>query len=269
MIIYGEYLFAENFIVGAIILWLTGKLTGTKIRVTRLIIASSAAGFGGFIIFLNLTPLQSVFLRIATGLICTLIAMGREKIIQRLMIFFILTFASGGMVMALLLWIQKPAISHQGIIYMEALTYLKLIGFGTLAFILMHWFVKFIRASRLSIKGKVSIFIDKAHYDFNAYIDSGNSLKEPNSGNSVILIDAKGARKLPFKPLDLPKRYTLIPYKTIGMDSGFLEAIRTDMVSFAGKNSRNTYLAFYTGNFTGYEVLMNKDFLEGGTLNNE
>lgn len=51
MVIYGEYLFLENFITGMLLLILTAKLLGEKIRRWRLAAAASLCGAGGFLVF--------------------------------------------------------------------------------------------------------------------------------------------------------------------------------------------------------------------------
>ena len=51
MVIYGEYLFLENFITGMLLLILTAKLLGEKIRRWRIAAAASLCGAGGFLVF--------------------------------------------------------------------------------------------------------------------------------------------------------------------------------------------------------------------------
>ena len=269
MIIYGEYLFLENFIVALALLVLTGKLTGKKSSKGRLFLGATIGAFGSFIIFLPMTVYLSVLLRIITGLFSVLASFGRTLVIRITAIYFILTFASGGMVMALSLWIQKPTITHQGIIYMEALTYLKLISFGILAFGLIYWFVKLIRTKGVArgIFGEAKIYIEEKVYSFKGFVDSGNYLKNPLDSKPVILIDRNGSNKLPFEPSQLPHRFALVPYKTVGVDCGFLECIRTDRVEFGEHLVEGACLAFYDGEFEGYQVLLNRSFLEGGLLN--
>ncbi len=270
MVIYGEYLFAENFIVGGLLLMLTGKLTGYIPHWGRLISAAIVCGAGSFIIFLPLEGIISVILRLAIGSLAALIAFGVSQLLKKTAILLILTFLSGGAVMALLLWQQEPAITHQGIIYIDAFTYMKLLCFGILAFGLTYWFVRLIRRKNkdIAIEGKVSMLIDDKQYEFKGYVDSGNSLKEPVSGKPVVLLDRKGAQRLPFKPAELGDRYRVIPYKAVGVECGYLEGIRADRIVFEEKISEGAWVAFYDGVFDDFEVLINKDFLEGGLLKN-
>lgn len=268
MVIYGEYLFVENFIVGGLLLALTGKLTGRIPSWKRLLAGAALCGVSSFIIFLPLTGALSTAVRLGAGIVTSAAAFGRHELLRKSVLLLILTFLSGGAVMALLLWQQEPAITHQGIIYIDAITYFKLICFGILAFGLTYWFVALIRRKNkdIAIRGKVSMVIDDQNYDFNGYVDSGNSLREPVTGKPVVLLDKKGAEKLPFKPSELWDRYAVIPYRTVGVECGYLESVRSDKIIFDKKISEGAFIAFYDGNFGDFEALINKDFLEGGLL---
>lgn len=266
MIIYGEFLFIENFISSLLILFLTGKLTGHSPKVHRVIMGSIAGAIFSFIIFIPMTAIPSIIARVITGIMCVFLTFGYRNILSKTAIYFILTFTSGGMVMALLLWIQESAINHQGIVYMESITYFKLVSFGILAFGLTYWFIKLIRSRNIGtiVSGNVAIVIDDETYEFNGYVDSGNYLKEPISGKPVVLIDKVAAKKLPLIPASIPGRFRLIPFKTVDRDYGLMESVRIDRIVYGSRKVEDAYLAFYDGVFDGYDVLLNKVFLEGG-----
>lgn len=268
MVIYGEYLFIENFIAGLLLIILTGRLTGRMPAWPRTVLSAVLCGISGFIIFLPLNGGWSALLRLMAGALCTAAAFGRRELIKTTGLFLVLTFLSGGAVMALLLWMQQPALSHGGIIYVDAITYFRLLCFGVLAFGLTYWFVKLVRKRRadMNMKGKVCLKIDGKSYFFAAFVDSGNCLREPSTGKPVVLLDSKGAAKLPFGAEDMPERYRVIPYHGVGVDRGSLDGLRTDEITFGERKAEGAYIGFYKGEFDGFEVLMNRDFLEGGLL---
>lgn len=268
MTIYGEYLFIENFITTLLLLFLTGKLTGYIPKKSRFILGSIIGAVSSFMLVASISVWISIIFRIGAGAMCVWFTFGRKNILAVTTVYFILTFTSGGMVMAILLWMQESAINHQGIVYMESVTYFRLLSMGILAFGFTYWFIKLVRKRSIgtSVIGTVSLVIENKKYTFRAFVDSGNSLKEPLSGKPVVLIDRKGAEKLPFEPSNFPKRYGLIPYKAVGVDYGVLEGIRTDKIIYNKCVFLGAYVAFYEGVFGEYEILLNKDFLEGGLL---
>lgn len=190
MVIYGEYLFSENFIAGFLLLLLTARLTGKTPGKFRLFAGAVLCGISGFIIFLPLSGGWSAVARVLAGAGCAVSVFGLKDALKTTAIFMALTFLSGGAVMALLLWQQQPAVSHQGIIYMEAVTYLRLLCMGILAFGLTYWFVKFVRRRNIGTAGvrEVCLVIDGGSYRFRAFVDSGNCLKEPITGKPVVLL---------------------------------------------------------------------------------
>lgn len=264
MVIYGEYLFIENFIVGALLIALTGKLIGQMPGIKRLLAGAALCGVAGFMIFLPLKGAVSVAVRLTLAVVTVLAAFGARKLLKRVAIFWVLSFLSGGALMALLMWQETPAITHRGVIYVDAVTYLRITCFGVLAFGLTYWFVKLIRtrSAHLAAKGKVTVIIDEQCYDFEGFVDSGNSLREPVSGSPVVLIDKSAAAKI--TPGIGGKTRRLIPYRGVGVDAGFLEGICCDMITFEDKERSGAWLAFYEGYFEDFEILVNKDFLEGG-----
>ncbi len=271
MTIYGEYLFLENLITTFLLLVLTSKLAGRIPRRGSLLASSLLGACSSFIIFLPLDGILSSLVRIALGTLCVLIAFGTKQLLQTMLLYHVLTFASGGMVMALFLWMQTPVISHQGIIYMETITYLRLVLWGTLAFGVTYWFVKFVRKSRVKDKlfGKVTIIFEGNTYSFKAFVDSGNSLREPISGSPVVLLDSKGASRMDLSIAKYPQRYGVIPFKAVGAPNGTLMGFRCDRLIFDNKSKENVYVALFDGDFEDFDVLMHKDFLEGGLLQNE
>lgn len=99
--------------------------------------------------------------------------------------------------------------------------------------------------------------------------DSGNTLRDPVTGESVLVIDSKAAQKLTGltqeqlrSPLEtLQKRpvsgLRLIPYRAVGCSSSMLLAMRFSQV-FIGKKQRSAVVAFAPeglGGSEGYQAL--------------
>ena len=250
MVIYLEYLFLENFLTGGLLLLLTSKLAGHSPSRTRLILGSVISGAGGFTIFIPAAGFGGAVIRLAAAvLICTVVFAEKQakplKTIKTTLIFLALTFLSGGAAMAFTLWRQIPAVSGNGALYLEPLTYGTLICLAVPAFGLTYIFVKLVRKRQMETitRGKVCLTIKGMVYSFEALADSGNSLREPLTGRPAALIDRKGAAKLSFRPEDaetgrdetMADRLVVIPYKAVGTEKGILKGIRTDSITFREK----------------------------------
>lgn len=256
MVIYGEYLFIENFVTGCLLLALTGRLAGRPVSSLRLLAAGALCGTAGFTIFLPASGLTAA----ATGAAAVAAAFGLRGFVKTTLLFISLTFLSGGAAMAFLLWRQIPAVSGNGALYLEPFTYAQLILWASAAFALTDFFVKIVRERRFACitKGKVCLTIYGRSYWFEAFADSGNGLREPLTGRPVMLMDIKGAARLPEIPRE---RYVTVPYSAVGTEKGILDGFRADSIEFRGSRIKGAVIAFYEGDFGEFEVLLNGEVL--------
>ena len=217
VIVYGEYLFIENMITGMLLLYLTAKLTGCQMKKWRFIIGGIFSGVCGFSIFLSMHVFMAFILRGLMTIALTAITLGTERLVKKTALFLILTFLSGGATMAFFTWQQIPSLAGNGVMYMGVVTYIKLICFGTLGMGFGYWFIRLVKNQRRvdMVQGKVCLEVEGKQYSLRAYVDSGNSLREPLTGKPVILIDEKGKDMLGFSKTDFPDRFTVVPYQDV------------------------------------------------------
>ena len=180
----------------------------------------------------------------------------------------ILSFLSGSMVMALFLWLQIPALSANGFLYVESFSYITLMILGIPAMGTCWWFIKLIRKERGHTEtfGTAELVLGEVSYSFRALVDTGNGLRDPMTGKMVILLDEKGRNRIDSQELYRENRAVLIPYRAVGTERGVLNGIRIDGLRFQEKEWSHVVVAFYDGKFDGYEVLLNQEILEGGLL---
>lgn len=272
MVIYGEYLFLENFITGLLLLYLTARLAGPEareqLRLWRLIAGGVASGGCGFLIFLPLTAAEGFLIRGILSAGVAALALGRKALLRKTGLFLILTFLTGGAAMALLLWMQEPAVSGGGAMYMGAGTYGRLIIAGVPAAILGYWFVRLVKAQRIRERttGTVEIEMEGRICRLQAMVDSGNCLREPITGRPVILIDEKGKRESGFCAENYPEKMVLVPFEAVGVKKGMLRGVRLDEIRFGEITLSGVVLAGYEGRFPGFEVLLHQEILEGGLV---
>ena len=302
MVIYGEYLFLENLISGVLLLLLTGKLLGERIRKGRLLCAALLCGVSGFLLLVppigaaapglqaaagdtgGMAPWLPVLhaiggfaVRILAALLIPYLAFGANSLLLFLkkgVVFLGLTLLSGGAAMAFLLWRQIPAVSGNGSIYIEAVTYLQLLCWVMLAFGLAWWFVRLIRLLRLSqwTEGELQVQMQEGGrtYSLHAAIDTANCLREPLSGSPVILLDRKAKEKLGIAgsvaASQYANRFAAVPYRAVGTTTGVLEGLRADEIMFQNRNLQASVLAFYDGDFGDVEALVNREVIHDEIL---
>lgn len=268
MVVYAEYLFLENFITGLLLLYFTARLTGFPAKFFRLLFGAVASGLSGFLLFVPMNGLTAVIVRAAAAVLICLISLGNKNLFRKAAVFLVITFLSGGAAMAVFLWLQIPALSGNGVLYLEAMTYLTLAGCGIPAMAVTGWFLRLVKQQRKAEKtaGIVELEVEGKVCRMTAYVDSGNCLRDPISGKPVLLIDRDGEKKLPFRRETYPHRFASIPYRAVGTESGSLEGIRLDRAVYQEREIFGAVLAYYEGSFDGFEVLLNREMIEEGVL---
>lgn len=278
MVVYAEFLFLENFITGLVLLYFTARLTalpgeavGRRRRFGKLVAGGVLCGCSGFFLFVPAGPAAAVGLRFAAAMLICLTTFGRQNLLKQTVIFILLSFLSGGAAMAFFLWQQIPALSGNGVLYLEAMTYVGLAGCGLPAMAATLWFIRLIKKQREADfnLGEVELRLEGRVCCLMACVDSGNSLRDPVSGQPVILVDQKGSLKLPFRREDYPQRFAAVPYEAVGVEKGILTGIRLDAIQYGHRVRENVILVWYEGRFEGFDVLLNREILEGGLLDHD
>lgn len=267
MIIYSEFLFIENFITGGLLLLLTAMMFGEKPPKRRILLAAILCGAAGFTVFVAAAGFSALFLHMGIAAAVTAVTFGigtPKALAAKTVVFLALSLLSGGAVMAIMLWQEAPALSGAGVFYIQPLTYLRLICFGTIAFGFAYHAVRITKNLRIrsELCGTAYVTVDEERFEFSAMIDTGNYLKEPISGRPVVLIGKSAAKKL--QTCIRQDRYILIPFSGAGVKNGILEGIRSDSISFGGSDAVNAVLAFYDGDFEESDLILGRDFLDRG-----
>ena len=292
MEIYGEYLFIENFISGIIILLLTAKISGKKVKRRKIIIGGIVCGLFSFVIFLNFIGSAAtliikllfsiLIISYVFGLISNIRSGNAKQILmiylRILLTFYIISFLMGGTTLAILYFGGIKGISNNGYVYVNEISYLKVaLGIGA-TFGIGLLFVDFIKRRVIEerLMRNVTVYIGNSKFDFMAYIDSGNALKDPSTGKPVAVISRCGADKILniISNDEYEKRFCAIPYRAVGTTRGIMEGVRVDRIEVRGNCCceclEKMVLAIYEGelshksNNEAYEILLNKGFLEGG-----
>lgn len=275
MKIYAEYLFLENFIAGFGILYLTAVITGIQIKKPLLFLGGVLCGLFSFTILLEqagyaVTVAQNVIFSVVLILLC----FGKKGFGKSLLVFWITSFVLGGTALFLIFVTGSYGFVGTGALYLQGITYLKV----SLGFVAGYTFVRAF-SSFLHKKLKEEMLIKNVclkicgmDFCLSGYVDTGNSLKEPVSGASVLVISQSAMENIKnvVGEQRLQTRYCAVPFKGAGMDHGILSGYRADCVKIEGKaHPQSVVIAVYTGEFRdcgGCSLLLGREFIEGGIV---
>ncbi|MBR3132615.1 MAG: sigma-E processing peptidase SpoIIGA [Clostridia bacterium] len=239
MVIYIDIVFLENLVINYFLLELTGFFLKVKNKFWRNIVASSVGGvFAIFSLIIAIGFFGSIIYRIILSFIIIVIAFGREKLVKKIIFFYLVSFILGGICFTVLFLNKFDGIYISNGILVSNHSFLKLfIGlFFGFCFIKIALF--FIKKSFWKDKliYKIEIGIDGKSDVFNVLVDSGNLLREPSTGKHVVIVEKMslktsfGVDFLDISKFGKEKRFYVIPYSSLGNDSGALVGISCDYI---------------------------------------
>lgn len=262
-VIYVDSLFLINLVVNYIMLLVTAKICAAQMVRLRLLGAAILGAGYSIAVVLPLSPfLSSPLLKVAVGLLMVLAAFGGQvRIIRLTLVFFAVSVAFGGAVMAASLLGGGGLLSG----FLAPIDLRILILAFAACYIVLT--LVFRRAVRLRGGGIVSMKLRHGDREvvIRALRDTGNALTDPMTGRAVIVagvndvtslfpqnirktvagLRLKDAVKV-MEELALPEitmRFQLIPYRAVGTVGGMLLAFKPDEIIIDGKIKTGMLLA--------------------------
>jgi stage II sporulation protein GA (sporulation sigma-E factor processing peptidase) len=246
MTVYADILFGINTAINYLLLRGSAAMGGCPAKRLRLL---AAACLGGFYAVAAVIPglewLGSTFFQLLCAAMMVLAAFGPKKCAVKQALFFLaLSFAFGGAVLLAVQAAEPDVLLLEGRAYYAvstpALLLLAAALYGLAAVVLRGWGTHTggeIEALTLHLEGRTQ--------SVKALQDTGNTLRDPVSGESVLIVDwTVLAALLPTDSLTQTRfrdpagllaalsachprcRFRLIPYRAVGVDSGLLLAVR-------------------------------------------
>ena len=274
MVIYGEYLFLENFMTGLIITYFTGRIAGSAVRTCRLLLCGLLCGGFSFTMLAAQPGAVSAASKLLFAFAAAAAAFGWKGLRQTAVlaaIFLIVTVFYGGTAVALLSIFGWQGVADGAGVYLPRVTYLTVSAAAVSALLFLQLAVSLIRTKRQSGRTLVetSVSMGGRLWHLTGFIDSGNLLTEPLSGRPVALVGrALMAEMLAGLP-DVDLRYAAIPYRAVGTERGLLDGWRADYIAFENRQVKRPVLAVWgDGQFLpgekGGQILLPAEMLERG-----
>ena len=255
-VIYVDTLFLLNGLVDYLLLLAAARLAGEPLARLRFALAAALGGLYAAAIFLpGLAFLARPPCRLAAAVLMVLLAFWQSRrLLRQVVIFFALSCAFGGGVLAVGLLGGRGLTLSGGVVYsgMDLKTVLLSAAgcYGALTLV----FRGVGRHAGLSgALRPVRLTLGERHTELTALVDTGNTLSDPATGRPVLVADgALAGELLPagvWAALDLRdpagamarlgtgewrSRFRLLPYRSVGVERGLLLALRVDRAVFDG-----------------------------------
>ncbi|MGJ7043880.1 stage II sporulation protein GA (sporulation sigma-E factor processing peptidase) [Thermoanaerobacterium thermosulfurigenes] len=278
---YADVIFIENLIINYIILYLTKRFSRSNTNNAKLIFSSALGALYVILIFFSLPNIiYSLTFKIIISILMVAIAFGFNRFyefIRVLSIFYLVSFIIGGTAFALI-YVVNIGIRQIIIAALFFAILLTYIGWGYIS-------KKNIESNILY---KLHIDMDNKGRDVRAILDTGNTLHDPISNYPVAIVEYEAVKELlPEKLKNVfdsmgnesifemtkvvdddkwLKRLRLVPFNSIGNDSGILIGFIPDNLVVEGyrKSQKNAIVGIYfkkLNETSDYEALIGTELL--------
>lgn len=262
---YPDIAFLVNFFLDYILLGITARVRGLKIKQIRQCAAAASGSLLG--VFLTLAGSGGVCL--LTGMLCGVAAMcvaafGKKGAGKNILTLFGCTFVMGGMLYGAGA-LMAGNVGRVGRVVIPASLLLGLLTAVSAAGILLLQGLRRERAGRPVYP--VQFCIDGVSYRCSGFLDTGNGLYDPFQRKPVLLLVAPEF-KLPLKAFceKRPEKVRYIPYRAVGTAAGMLCGAELETVTIeAGQETirLSAVPAAYaplSGQGCAYQVILHPDF---------
>lgn len=190
MVYYIEYVFAENFLIDFILLFITGKLIKRIINYKRLIAASIIGALYVIVTAYVGRDFMTYFIvKLSVSVLMIMVAFDTKGIlvnIRVILCFYITSLIMVGIITALY-YLTNDRLTVNAIVISLFLGYSAL-----------HFFFKDIkgRIEKSNYMRTVVIKIGEKSKSLRAFIDTGNELTDPMTGKPVIVVNIESIRNI-------------------------------------------------------------------------
>ncbi len=197
--IYVELVFLDNFIINFLILLLSSLLTRSKIRWGRISISAAIGGIYACAVFGTSGLAISVFVKVAVSLIMCFIAYyGKDTkaFLKNTCAFYITSFVLAGAVYATTFCFRQPQVFGTAFMVRPPARYILLgLGAGAALTALFSRVRKRV-LHRERHSADLVLEYKGRREKLRAFVDTGNILRDPINGLSVVFVTIAAAKKL-------------------------------------------------------------------------
>lgn len=261
-IVYIDRLFLLQLVQSCVLLLLTREFLRSTVTLKRIVFASAAGTLLFCVIFLLSGISRNI--KVLLFALCSLATLWLAFRIRTLQVFcraVILYHAAAFLLAGALYALLHAAGRRPAMTTMQAS--LCAVGVGTAALYILRWEKKSAQAvivTAILEDGDVKITLE-------ALIDSGNSLYDPISQRPVCVVE-KAALEGKI-PLDIPEKFRLIPYHSLGKKHGIMQAVEIEKLKVKKEGQElvieKALLGLYENKVTqsgAYQMILHPALLE-------
>ena len=255
MKIYLDYIFFINFIFDLLLLLSVSIILRRNVSIKRIILGALFGGISIFTLFVKINSLELFLLKLLISIIMTLITFKYKNIKYTLKNISYLYMSS--MILGGVLYFLNIEFSYkqEGLIFYNNGFSINLIVLVILSPIIIYIYIKQAFNLKLNYSNyyKVKIKYKNKELNLNAFLDTGNKLKDPITKIPVVMVEESN-----FKNID---KYLYVPCHTIS-GSSIIKCIIPDEFKIDGINKKVLLGLSKNIKIDGIDCILNPILLE-------
>ena len=248
LIVYADVLVFLNLIVDYFLLLATAKIIKKRTKVLRMVLASFIGGVSSLYIFFEVSNIFiETVIKLGFCLVMVLTAFGflgvKDFLRNAIVLFLVMCGYSGLMIAVWYAFKPNGMVINNSVVYFNIST-VWLVVFTVAAYFILS-LLKFVfsKSSQCAKVCSVWVSANNKSCNFEAIVDTGNSLEDVYGKSEIIIVDSFCVEKL-FGSTDyfsskISPRYRLLPCGTVAGNS-FLDGVRCDSGIITVNNKKIT-----------------------------
>lgn len=228
MKIYLDLVVLLNFFFDFLLLYGTSKILKERVPIKRLVLGSVVASLSVFLLFIKLNSVSLFLIKIVISIGIVLTTFGKKNFIKNISYFYLLSIVLGG---SLYLLNISFTYRNQGILFINNGLSINFILLIIVSPIIIFCYVKEHILYKNTYGNIYEVFIINGSnkYKLMGLLDTGNRLRDPYKGRSVILVN---------NDILMDGDIVYVPYKALNM-TGVIKCYKVDKVIVEEKEFSN------------------------------
>lgn len=259
MIVYLDLVIAINFVFDLFLLVIVNKILKRNAKMYRMVIGSLLGGISILALFISFNTLTLFLFKIFISIIMLLVSFGYKDLrffFKNFLHLYLVSMLLGGFMYFLNI---ELSYKNDGLIFFHKGLSINIIGMFILGPLILILYIKENKSLKLNYNNYYTceLFFTKQHkITINAFLDTGNKLKDPYSGKSIILLN---------KELfdEKNKNAIYVPFNTLN-SHGLLRCYKVDKLVIENRIVRNFLVGISDKKIKldGIDCIINLNILE-------
>lgn len=259
LIVYLDLVILINFVFDLFLLVVVNKILKRNAKMLRMILGSLLGGISIIALFIPFNTITLFLFKVAISVVMLIISFGYKDtryFFKNFIHLYLVSMLLGGFMYFLNIQLSYD---NKGLIFFHKGLSINIIAMFIIGPLILISYIKENKSLKLNYNNYYTceLFLNKNHrITVNAFLDTGNKLKDPYSGKSIILLN---------KELFDEKKKTpiYVPYNTLN-NHGLLRCYKVDKMIIENKIARNFLIGISDEKIKldGIDCIINLNILE-------